>query len=145
MHQTIKITQEQYHQMLVPRPGFAVIAKDPAPRQVGGLLMTQSTRDRMLRYSATGKIIALSPLVPEGNHDKYLNSIFKIGDHVGFDSTIPILAPLPCYYDLQTEENSDATVLLHLADIYAVFCKDDETRASFLVRVNSATEKLHGA
>lgn len=117
MLQKREITQDEYVNEFHPRPGWVLILKDSLSEKYGSLYIPKSAADRVLHYASSGVIKKMY----SGSYSEECDSLketYKVGVRVGFNTTVPILAPLPPNCEF-TE--ASCFVTMHISDILGYF------------------------
>ena len=136
------ITTKDFHQMLYPHPGFVVIQKDVGGEKIGRLYVPEGTRSSQMRWSPAGRIVRMSELRCHDEADQLLQEFYRVGDHVGFNATNPVDAPLPPYYRIQNDQEvninnevMDTTCMIHVADLLGFIVETPEEREALETRL----------
>lgn len=113
-----KITEKQYVESYNPLGAWVLIQKFKLPeKSMGGIILTDSTRNKEVKVSMVGTIVAKSKFTSFPDPlDTDMMAAVEIGDVVGFSATVPMLSPLPP--DL-TFDGENQFVTLHVGDILA--------------------------
>ena len=126
------ITVVDYCTMFIPHAGYILIEKDGGIKNISGILVPKSVQQRSAKWSGTGIIKTMSPFYGEKEHDRYLHTLYNIGDHVAFNTTAPIDVPIPP--DHRFSDEDVALVLIHIADLLGCIASNEETREKILKR-----------
>lgn len=138
----VQLTSDDFVLQYVPGPGFLLIQKDNIGEKHGSLFVPRSALQKQAKWSSTGKIVARSPFRCNEDYDDYLMSVYRVGDRVGFSSTVPHMAPAPPYYEFVNEDNS---VVIHCADIIGIVCDTPDKYHQFLQRVESVSHRFYSS
>lgn len=128
-----EVTSEQYAKIYLPKPGYVLIQRDMPPKKHGRIILPANVKENIEKASSTGVIVAKSPIPPESQYDCMLWDLYLVGDRVGFDMTVPFMAPLPAFMRFANPENEvDNSVTLHIADLMG-WIADSETDSKKLL------------
>ncbi len=131
----VKITSVEYQKQNMPGPGMLLIQKDNISERRGQIVLPRSAIEQSLKWAPTGVIVAMSRFQGEDDFEAYLSRTYKVGDRVGFSSSVPFVAPAPPDYQFENPNRAnDGSVMIHIKDVICVICENEEKRAEFSAR-----------
>lgn len=140
-----KITDQEYVTEFQPTGVWILIEKDIMPEKTsGGIIVATKGRENAIRHAPTGVIRAMAPIewsVFEQPQDAYWRRLFRVGDHVGYNSTTPVISPSPVQWEFECGDvESTKFIQIVITDITGIFLHTEEQRKEWLERVRKANE-----
>lgn len=141
----VRLTSEEFIGRCIPKAGYVIIERDNVPKKMGLIHLANETLEKGGKWAATGIIREISPIPPESEHDKLLWGLYNVGDRVGFDATIPFMAPLPAFWRIENIDNKpDSSVTLHVADILGWVMNSKEEKKEKMKRIVAFVDEYLG-
>lgn len=147
---TTTIKAAEYIYMFQPRPEWVLVRKHRLSKTItpSGIVAPDSMLKREARWSPSGTIVAKNNLMPcSTNYRQFLYDSYKIGLPVGYNSTHPIEAPIPVFFQIEDDmeknpqgERDPLFVMLHVEDILGSFHYDETLKNEEENRLKKLTE-----
>lgn len=111
----MKINPELYAKYFAPGPDYLVIERVKVNiDRIGRIAIPDAIKEHYIRFIGVGKVLAVSEMVSESEHNEYLKKYAKDCGYVGFSHHVAAQCPLMPQFEFERDET---VVMLHIKDV----------------------------